>query len=344
MDVYDLINSKDIGKYCREIKHKFNTEEIAVLIYRNKNLNLDKKIELYQELIKDYPDMEVIERINCKHYNSVKDMIKGEIERIISLREKLIEEETNAVYTYVGYWNGYGRMIEDRYNDMCNSFEQIIQIIEDEIKEDDENEYFSYRVIKRDISGNKKYKIVAEYKINQLRKLEMVNIYNFVGDWLDISNICLNIPTPFKRGDILMAHSTSPFSEGHILSYEEFPFVLEDLNTWDEHFIKTLADGNHDSSDINGVGYMVSEEDRLYADHVFDYDDWEYFNGKLEGMARILKGTSNLMKDKIGIELFVKAYELIKMEERKNNLYLNSFTEEGLKLAGFNEEDMKKMK
>ena len=71
MDVYNLINSKAIQKHCREIKHQFNTEELAVLIYRNKTMSIEEKISSYQELIADYPDMEVIERINCKHYDSV---------------------------------------------------------------------------------------------------------------------------------------------------------------------------------------------------------------------------------------------------------------------------------
>lgn len=67
MNEYRLINSKAIREHCEKIKHKFNTEELAVLIYRNKEINIEEKIKLYQELIEKYPDMEVIERINCKH-------------------------------------------------------------------------------------------------------------------------------------------------------------------------------------------------------------------------------------------------------------------------------------
>lgn len=50
-DEYDLINSLSIGEYCRKIKHKFNTEELAVLIFRNKRMSIDKKISKYEELI-----------------------------------------------------------------------------------------------------------------------------------------------------------------------------------------------------------------------------------------------------------------------------------------------------
>ena len=85
MDIYNLINSKAIQEHCRKIGHKFNTEELTVLIYRNKKMSVEDKIKAYQELIEKYEDMEVIERINCKHYDSVKDMIRGEIKRIKEL-------------------------------------------------------------------------------------------------------------------------------------------------------------------------------------------------------------------------------------------------------------------
>ena len=41
MNEYNLINSRAIADYCRKIKHKFNTEDLAVLICRsNKTLTL----------------------------------------------------------------------------------------------------------------------------------------------------------------------------------------------------------------------------------------------------------------------------------------------------------------
>ena len=66
-DDYNLINSRAIADYCRSIKHKFNTEELAVLVYRNNRMSIIEKINKYNDLIKNYPDMEVIERINCEH-------------------------------------------------------------------------------------------------------------------------------------------------------------------------------------------------------------------------------------------------------------------------------------
>ena len=102
-DDYNLINSRAIADYCRSIKHKFNTEELAVLVYRNQRMSLEEKIVKYNDLIENYPDMEVIERINCKHYSSVKTMIKDEIQRIKLLNKKLIQDDENSIYTWTEF-------------------------------------------------------------------------------------------------------------------------------------------------------------------------------------------------------------------------------------------------
>ena len=281
MDIYNLINSKAIQEHCRKIKHQFNTEELAVLIYRNKRMSIDEKITAYQELITDYPDMEVIERINCKHYDSVKDMIQEEIQRLRDLIEKLEKEETN-------------------------------------------------------------YEITAEYLVTENKELKMVNIYDYKSDWLDISNICLNIPTPFKKGDLLVSTSKTPFSEGRILSYDKYPFVLHWLCTWRENFQKMLDKGSHDSSDMQGTGYYISDNE-IILENNHDYDSWEYFTGELKGTEKILKAISSLINNKITVELFVRAYDDIRAEQNKRTL-TSCFTEEGLKLAGFNDEDIKRIK
>lgn len=234
IDVYNLINSKAISEHCRKINHKFNTEELAVLIYRNKRMNVEEKISAYQELINDYPDMEVIKRINCKHYDSVKDMIKEEITRIQDLREILQKDEEDVVYTYNSWWsNNDDKIIEgkDEYRDIYKTLKELQEEIDNDLKEDEEKEIISFRIRKRQFSKDSKYDIVAEYKLNKNRKIEMVNIYDFSCEWLNISNICLNIPTPFKKGDLLVSTSQTPFGEGYVLDYKKFPFVLDHLIT-----------------------------------------------------------------------------------------------------------------
>ena len=340
MEIYNLINSKAIREHCKKINHKFNTEEIAALIYRCKTISIKEKIKLYNELIKDYPNMEVIDKIDFKHYNSVKDMIKSEIIRVQNLMEMLKKDEADAIYTY-NYWCKYNSksygIIEgkDEYRDIYKTFNEVQKLINYEIEEDEEKEIISFSIRKRTISKTQKYDIRAEYLLDENRKLKMVNIYNFEDEWLYISNIGLNIPTPFKKGDLLITNSLTPFSEGYILNTYETPFVLDHLCTWNEKIRKLLSKGNFDSSNMQGTGYLSTEEGSIYADNVFDYDSWEYFEGKLEGKDKILKAISSFLKGDIGLELLISAYDVLKNENNREKL--RKFSDEGLKLAGIME-------
>lgn len=328
MDTYNLINSKAISNYCRSIKHKFNTEELAVLIYRNNSLNITEKIKKYNELIENYPDMEVIERINCEHYDSVKTLIKNEIERLKILNKKIRNTEDNTVITVPNLL----------YNDVYKSYEEACQEI---LKELNSEEIKSFKLIKKYLTG-KKNELRVECIWNK-KEIKIVNIIDSENHFLDIDNICLNIPTPFKKGDLLVSKYKSVFNDENELNGGVYPFVLGYLCNWDKDFQEILDKGNHDSSDMQGPGYMVGKDGLLYWDNVFDYDSWEYYDekiyGKLKGMDRLLITTSNLMKGEIDISLFLGAYENLKRESTKSNLDL--FTKEGLKLAGI--EDYKKL-
>ena len=41
------------------IKYQFNTIEIAVIINRCKKIDIDKKIDLYKDILDNYSDMEI---------------------------------------------------------------------------------------------------------------------------------------------------------------------------------------------------------------------------------------------------------------------------------------------
>ena len=115
------------------------------------------------------------------------------------------------------------------------------------------------------------------------------------------------------------------------------------MSTWEKDLDELLAEGNHDSSDMIGYGYFINEYSKeVIYDNKWNYDSFEYFKGKLDGKYRILKAISSLMKNKISIDLFLYAYEEFKMNDRSNMKLW--YSEEGLKLAGFSEEDIKKDK
>ncbi|MDR0978536.1 MAG: hypothetical protein LBL91_01105 [Lachnospiraceae bacterium] len=344
MDEYSLISSKAIAKHCKEINHKFNTEEVAVLIYRNKNMTVDEKILAYEEILENYPDMEVTQHNYSKEYGTVKGLIKQEIERVKNDIKKLETEEENYIYYYNPYY-----ISADSYddNEISNIFTNINDLFESISKKNEENndigEFLLYKKhineIEREITEIKEkqiQKINAKYRVRN-NKFELLEIYDDYIYWFNgsISDIFIKIPTPFKKGDLLTSQEEY-FKD----SPPKKVFVLSDIITWYEDFDKRRAEGNYDSSDMNGYGYYI-DDDSLYADHCWNYDTFEYFEGKLEGRHRILRGISNLIKDEIDIMTFIHVYDIIKQEEDcKSNMCW--FTDEGLKLAGLNEEDVKR--
>lgn len=117
-------------------------------------------------------------------------------------------------------------------------------------------------------------------------------------------------------------------------------FVLDYLCTWREGIKEFLEKGNHDSSDMIGYGYYLCREDstEFVKDDKWDYDSFEYYDGKLTGNRRILKDISSFITGKIGLELFVHTYDIYKTELK--NQMLDVYTDEGLKLAGMTDEDI----
>lgn len=116
------------------------------------------------------------------------------------------------------------------------------------------------------------------------------------------------------------------------------------LITWKENFQNILDKGNCDSSDMQGTAYIIGEDGELFCDNVFDYDSWEYFEGKLEGKQRLLKASSSLIKDEIDIEVFLEAYKYIYNEANIKNSGLPYFVKEYLPLVGLSEKDIEKIK
>ena len=335
-DNYNLINSKAISNYCRKIKHKFNTEELAVLVYRNNRMSIEEKIEKYTELVNNYPDMEVIKRINCKHYDSVKTMIKNEIQRLQNLYKKLKEEDKDSICVWTEYNKSTLRY--DHNSDTKNTFrtyKEAYKDIQEYIEEYDDTISFD---IKKKYFDKEKRDIFATYIVEN-KKIKLTNLHECNDELIDIDQIFLNIPTPFKKGDILVSKNSSIFNCG---DYSEI-FVLDYLCTWNEDLEQKLIKGYWDSSDMIGYGYYLYGEDStdFVLDHKWSYDCFEYYDGEFTGKNRILKDISSFIKGKINLELFVHAYDYYKNDFNYN--LSDFYTDEGLKLAGMSEEDIKKI-
>ena len=333
MNEYDLINSKAISKYCKNIGHKFNIEELAVLVYRSKQIDIVEKIDIYIELINNCEDMRMIKHLHCGPYHSVKECIRQEIARLNDVYSKLKISDENNYYKLGAFYISSGKF--DNSSRVYRTYEDVIKAVTEEINED--NDISEFRIMKKSFSTEDD--ITAEFYVKD-KMAKLVYIYDSNNSYPDFATIFVNLPTPFKKGDLLYSNSNTPFCTGYI-PMKNNVFCLNLMINWEDDIEERLVNGSLDDSDMVGSGYYIYEDD-LIQEECYEYDSWEFYKGKLSGMERILRGVSNLIQGKIEIDLFLQAYNAMRKESMNNHLEI--YTDEGLKLAGFNEDDIKKMK
>lgn len=153
--------------------------------------------------------------------------------------------------------------------------------------------------------------------------------YFFEELWIDV-------PTPFKYGDIVCSRKT-PF--GYYLFSESQPFVLLSLANWSakeaeergeklsekdkewkEKYLNYLQERG-DISDMTACGYFLISDDRgcytgeFYSEVMHDYIDFEYYRGEFNGGEKVLLPIKYFLSGDIDEETFAKACEIIKKQE-----------------------------
>lgn len=339
MEIYNLINSKDIGKHCEKIKHQFNTIETAVIINRCKKIDIDKKIDLYKDILDNYPDMEIsltyVKKIKKKYSNqTIKKLVQEEIDRIERAKKDFFKNGSESVYVLEPY---YPMMLDDlkNINDFNiylnsevkygNSYSKIMEAVANHKKEFIYKMDY-YNIVKKALYGSNDVDVIAEHFVNGEKSIMSDVWYNkFVKEEIYKIKLCdliIKIPTPFEQGDILVNWNMAIPNES--ADYDTV-FVLEELS----------------DDDFGASGYKSSTIYNEYfrTQYIGDYDNFEYYKEELSDYNRILKPISSYLKNKISLEEFLNGYELF-----KNHNALDPFCwdkdEEKLKLIGFSEEEI----
>ena len=128
--------------------------------------------------------------------------------------------------------------------------------------------------------------------------------------------------------------------KGQIAVHEK---QINDLKLKSERQIQVLEDQTIREIELinNQIDVFKQDLNEFVLDHKWDYDSFEYYDGDLTGKNRILKDISSFIKGKIGLELFIHAYDFYKTEHK--NEMPNFYTDEALKLVGMSDEDIEKI-
>lgn len=334
MNIIEFINSNAIREHMAKFGDIFSPLDKSYLIYQSRGKSLQEKINAMNELLESSGDFELKNARKRFYYTDITfhGLLKGYIETEQYILDKFFEKEADAVYTYSILWNG--EILE--YNEPFADYKSCYDALLKEIADDgyiDETEIIK-RYVKPSCSELTKtisavfsndlafiHSVYAEGILNK-KQHEIYDIFDEM--WVDV-------PTPFKKGDIL--YGSYPFVMGY--GHCE-PFVLLDVcnNKSKERTNKLKQSG--DTTDMTAYGYWQRENGQIYLECMHDYLSLEYYDGDFKGEKRILKVLSSFLKGEITEDMLLSIYRIVLGEKELADLKRHMhFTEEVKRLAGF---------
>ncbi len=326
------INSKDIRKYLMDINYEFSALEASWLVSHCANLSLKERWAAWEDIINTMPDQSV----ESFHFREPYESLHCVLRKHISLQKDLLDsfkkEESGAFYqfkiTEAGFRADYDGSIA------YSSYEKCYDEMATEIKEYNDDDLAFEAEIRRLVVDQRRNAIEVEYsksgEITAISTNRDMSPKDFqIYDFFELIWLCF--PAPFKVGDIIY----NPYRP---LPVGSDPVVMTGMTPM--YYAKN-GKKLCDTSDMNVDGYFQDEETgTIYHEVTWNYMDFEYYPAELlTGKKRILKALSNYLKEQIDIELFIKAYHLIILEETKNDLTPRGwYTDDGLILAGLQEQ------
>ena len=321
MNIYEFFNSKDIAEHCSKIGHQFTPIEMAYIIWFSEYHSLREKHEAWQYLIDNYPDEQLPKGKWC---NEDRSPVRSErslhkfLEHYIRIENDFIEQFRR---TRAGYIYDYGMMHggDDDYSEddvFYDNYEACFAALADDF---DEN-IAAARITRRRLYSQPRESGWDEdtIYINKNNEVIQIKSYALDDDWAikdGFSDMYFHIPTPFQCGDLVVCNSVNGEKHPH--------FVLAYVPGWEKNergrdmtwYTKQLEESGGDWTDMQTSIYKVGDNGDIYWAHGPNYLFLEYYTQELKEQEKILRPLSNFIKNEIGLEDFLTAYNIIRSEK-----------------------------
>ena len=317
MDTYSCIASPDIAEYCEKIGHTFNPFEMAALIDTSYRTIAEKHIAL-RKIIAECPDME-LPNMDCDGSRSLHKRIKDMIEYEEYVLEIFKTPEKNAVYSH------YDLMYHQSLacNDVFSDFQTALT---------DAKEFYKYDYpevsifeINKSFINEKNMGMKALFKNDDsLDCVQMIGSHHQytqapdkIGDSY-IFNTYIDIPMPFKRGDILMREN-----DWYRINRERniVISVVESIDCKHETAATVTSEELLHKTKIINALYVDKNGDLCYDRNLASskpYEKLEYYRGELTGRHRILYYFSLYLRGEIHLPEFLSMQQQIKLEHQRD--------------------------
>ncbi len=302
----EYVNSRDVAEFLIDVGYGFSLTEAAWLIYHSKNHTMEERHNALMSLREKYADVNIdIEDEGYK--GSLFAYIEGLIERENKLISLFFDSNSPATYSY-SFYDGK-EWIED--DDIFTSFEDCFDAFGEDLNLDPK----FVRVVKK-ITGRLGNKITCKLTVDK-RPIEII-CDSFVNDpLLDVAYEVydgslfyylgkeIDIPTPFKEGDILECVGGkygAPSSFGGRLVLTRY---VRGAKT--ETFPMTRYISRESAYP---EGYFVLEDMGIYRAPMYDVVDHEYLREELAGEERFLTPLSKYIKGEMELGQLLATYKM----------------------------------
>jgi len=311
MNIYDYFSSSDIANHCKGIGHVFNSLEMAVIIDIS-DRTIEEKYIAWREITTDYPDMPIPE---SDGFREEKESLHEYLKEYMAHTDKQISDfliqRNDEIYSFYRYREtGIYDRDYDEDDGLYTTFEKVLEKLQEQQKWEKENncaQKNDYRtIIKKQKIDSDEYHASVEIDL----KKQLLSIYYRHDSKLyrgmdSLSEICIFIPTPFKKGDIL-------------IDRKGIPFAITDLLYWLD-FYKKYPNG-HCGWDMQAQGYFF-HKNKFEWDHGFRINELRYFSGDLDGLNRFLVHVAKFLKEDVNcLHCLIGAHEKYSLEHRLDKI------------------------
>ena len=292
MDIYEYFNSQDVAEHCKKLSHSFTGRELAYMIWQSNHHTLVQKVAAWEELIRAMPDEKLGDGDSLHHF----------LGRYIARLQQFISEfqanTEDCVYSYEQLCTH----IPDSYMNESVLYDNYDTCLAAAMAEVDED-VISFRIRKKEIhnqsadqmgdammyltiNGEPMDVVVAPYygDVDML-----VEPFGFHG-WY------VNIPTPFKRGDIVTGID--------LCWCRSEPMVVDKLP------------GKHGEDYLDMCAHLweLDRQQRLSHNKYVCYLSLEYYRGDLVEQKRFLYALHNHIQNELPLSDLLRSYTVILLD------------------------------
>ena len=316
-DIYAYFNSRDVATHCKRIGHRFSASETAYLVWQSNHHTLEQKILAWEKIIETMPDEEQ-EIFAYTDGHGLHHFLKKYINRLQQFLTEFQTDGSDWVYSFETlYGNAPDRFLDE--SPLFTSYQACHQAMLAVGKQ-----ALAFRVTKKPLCHRPEHRQPESMVyLNEKAEPMSVSVESCCDEYAILIPACgfyemfLDIPTPFRRGDIvtglgLYGNRTGPMVVDQLAEKQGLDYLDMSARLWE----------------LDRQGRLVCNEDVSYL-------SLEYYHGPLTGQDRFLYALHNHIQNALPMEDLLRSYAITvleRMAESRVDFY--GWAEGTLQLSG----------